>query len=202
MESRSTQPRTDDAQHVSEWIKRAYLPEEDESALVYLWCASYMRSLEGVARGAYLEHGSAEAQKQVPAIRAARRELWAEQAPLVETLLARTDVEVVCDPERATASDAGPAVIWGFACTSGDVVHYVSVKRDAVKAGIGADIARDLLGARLERACTFTHDLVEMRTGSCGLRLPRSWGWDSLWLARRLVGMRPVAGEHGSVRAA
>lgn len=185
----------------ADWTKRAYLPE-DESALVYLWCQSYMRSLEGVARGAYVEHASAELQKGSPEVRAARRELWAEQAPLVEVLLARTDVEVVCDPERTHASEAGPAVIWGFACTSGNVVHYVSVKRDAVKVGIGADIVRDLLGSRLDRECSYTHDLVELRTGSCGVRMPRGWGWDSLWLARRLVGLRPVADAHGKVRAA
>lgn len=193
----------------AEWVKRAFVPE-DESALVYLWCNSYIRSLEGIARGAFIEHASTDVQKGSPAVRAARRELWAEQAPLVETLLARTDVEVICDPERVYATEEGPAVIWGFAATSGDVVHYVSVKRDAVKVGIGADIVRDLLGSRLERACTHTHDLVEMRTGSCGLRLPRSWGWDSLWLARRLVGLRPVASEregsmqltHGRTRAA
>ncbi len=178
----------------TDWLKRASLPE-DEDALVFLWCTSYMRSLEGEERGAYLRHGSESNQKAVPEVREARRELWAEQAPLVEVLLAKCTVEVVCDPERPVAGPDGPAVLWGFACTSGDVVHYVCVKRNVVKAGFGADIVRDLLGSRLQRPCWFTHDLVEMRTGACGVRLPGLWGWDSLWLARWLVGHRPVASE-------
>ena len=190
------------AQPVSaEWIKRAYVPE-DESALVYLWCKSYMRSLEGVERGCYNPYDRGDAQKSVVEVREAQRQLWAEQAPLVEVLLRRADVEVLCDPERVYASEAGPAVIWGFACTSGDTIHYVCVKRDAVKVGLGPEMVQDLLGSRLQRPCWFTHDLVEMRTGSCGVKLPRTWGWDSLWLARWLVGHRRVAGEHESVRAA
>jgi hypothetical protein len=192
--------KADHAQPVSEWTKRAYIPSEDEDALVYLWCASYLRSLEGIARGAHLEHGRAAEERTSPAVREAARKMWAEQAPLVELLLSTTDVQVVCDPARPLTSPAGPAVIWGFASTTGDVVHYVCVKRDVVKAGFGADIVRDLLGDRLERACTHTHDLVEMRTGTCGVRLPRNWGWDSLWLPRRLVGLREVAGANGCVR--
>lgn len=184
-----------------DWIKRPYLPAEDEDALVFLWCTSYMRSHEGVARGAYLERsGGGDESRGSPTVRAAVCELWAEQAPLVTMLLANSDVEVVCDPERSRTSAAGPAVIWGFACTSGDVVHYVLVKRNAVKAGLGPDIVRDLLGDRLERPCRFTHELVEMRSGACGVKLPRSWGWDSLFLARRLAGLREVAAEDGCVR--
>ncbi len=183
-----------------EWVKRKFIAAEDENALVALWCGSYMRSLEGIARGAHLEHGRGAEERSTPAVREAARKMWAEQAPLVEVLLASTDVEVICDPARSVTTPEGPAVIWGFAATTGDVIHFVCVKRDAVKAGIGPDIVRDLLGTRLERPCTFTHELVEMRTGACGVRLPRSWGWDSLWLPRRLVGLRKVAGAEGDVR--
>lgn len=182
----------------AEWIKRPYLPAEDEDALVYLWCTSYLRSCEGMTRGAWRPGGRSE-DRQDAQVRAVAREMWAEQAPLVELLLASTDVEVVCDPERSVTTAAGPAVIWGFACTSGDVVHYVCIKRNVAKV-LGADIVRDLLGDRLERPCTFTHELVEMRTRACGVALPASWGWDSLWLARRLAGVRRVAGEHESVQ--
>ena len=80
-------------------------------------------------------------------------------------------------------------------------MHYVCVKRDIVRAGFGADIVRDLLGDRLERPCSFTHELVEMVDGKCGVRVPRSWRWEwSLWLPRRLAGVRAVAGEDGDVR--
>lgn len=185
---------------MSDWIKRGYIPAEDEDALVYLWCSSYLRSCEGIDRGAHLEHGRGAEERSSPAVREAARKMWAEQAPLVEVLLASTDVEVICDPQRPLTTAEGPAVIWGFAATTGDVVHFVCVKRDVVKAGFGPDIVRDLLGSRLERPCYFTHELVEMRTGACGVRLPRNWGWDSLWLPRRLVGLRTVAGENGDVR--
>lgn len=184
-----------------EWLKRPYIAAEDEGAIVPLWCKSYMRSCEGVDRGAHKPLLRGDEGAQSPAVRAAVRTMWAEQAPLVEALLAApwATTEVVCDPERPVTTAEGPAVIWGFACTSGDVVHYVCVKRNIAKE-LGADIVRDLLGDRLERPCSFTHELVEMRTGACGVRLPRSWGWDSLWLPRRLAGLRRVAGEDECVR--
>lgn len=186
----------------NEWLKRPYVREDDEDACLYLWVSSYLRSEEGIARGAFVPGGNREAS----ATREAARSMWAEQAPLVEVLLASTDVEVVVDPLRPHASADGPAVIWGFAATTGDVVHYVCVKRDVVKAGFGPDIVRDLLGSRLDRPCSFTHQLVEMLpTGRstpppCGVRVPPGWGWDSLWLPRRLVGLRRVAGADGCVR--
>jgi hypothetical protein len=197
-----TQPRTDDAQPVSaEWTKRAYVPE-DEDALVYLWCNSYLRSAEGIARGCYTPFRRADEQRGDEKQRANIRGMWAEQAPLVEQLLRSTTVEVVCDPERAYASDDGPSVVWGFASTSGDVVHYVSVKRNVVKAGLGPDIVRALLGDRLDRKCFYTHELVEMVSGDCGVRLPSTWTWHRMFLGRHLAGVRRVAGERESVRTA
>ena len=183
----------------ADFVKRPYLASEDEDACVYLWVNSYLRSVEGVARGAHLEHARGADERSSPAVREAARRMWAEQAPLVEVLLASTDVEVICDPSRPLTTAEGPAVIWGFASTTGDVIHFICVKRPIAKE-LGPEIVRALLGSRLERPCTFTHELVEMRTGACGVRLPRSWGWDSLWLPRRLVGMRQVAGETGDVR--
>ena len=100
---------------MSEWLKRAYVREDDEDACLYLWVSSYLRSEEGIARGAFVPGGNREA----PAVREAARTMWAEQAPLVEVLLASTDVEVVVDPSRPRASASGPAVIWGFAATTG-----------------------------------------------------------------------------------
>ncbi len=187
-----------------EWIKRPYLPAEDEDAVVYLWNASYARGDEGQERGAHVRELAARESAGSACVRSNVRELWAEQAPLVERLVGAPWVttEVVCDPERVRTTADGPAVVWGFAATSGDVVHYLVVKRDVVKAGFGPDIVRDLLGDRLERPCTFTHELVEMTSGRCGVKLPRSWRWEwSLWLPRRLVGLRSVAAEDGDVRS-
>lgn len=163
-----------------EWTKRAYIPEQDLDALVYLWCKSYAHSPYGIARGAHLTHTPQELA------------YWDEQEPVVKRLLATADVAVVCDPERVHRSSAGPAVIWAFAATSGDVVHYVCVKRKIAPI-LGADIVRDLLGSRLERACGFTHDLVEMRNGACGVRLPRNWFSDSTQPTRMIVGRRMAA---------
>lgn len=173
----------------AEWIKRRYIPSEDEDAVLYLWAKSYARSRYGRARGADKGHTQTE------------RVYWADQAPTIEALLNSADVEVVCDPERVTTTEAGPAVLWGFACTSGDTVHYVCVKRHVAAAGIGGDIVRDLLGSRLERACGYTHELVEMLTGACGVRLPRDWYSDSTYIARKIIGSRKVAAEDECVRS-
>lgn len=170
-----------------EWIKRAFIAEEDQDVVVSQWCNSYLRSREGVARGAFIPHGiSAEEQKRDADIRESSLALWADQEPLVRAMFVspKVTVEVICDPERPRRSEAGPAVVWAFAATSGDyVVHYVSVKRKIAPL-LGADLVRDLLGERLNRPCSFTHELVEMRNGSCGLRMPPNWSWDSLFLAR------------------
>ncbi len=168
-----------------EWKKRAFIADEDQDVVVSQWCSSYLRGREGVARGAFLPHAKVSETQSLGSVREASLALWADQEPLVRGLIASPGVriEVVCDPERARRSEAGPAVVWAFAATSGDVVHYVSVKRKVAPL-LGADMVRDLLGSRLDRPCWFTHELVEMRTGSCGQRLPQSWSWDSLFIAR------------------
>lgn len=180
--------RTLNAEHVSaEWVKRPYLPEEDEDGVLYLWCKSYARSRYGTAVGAHMRHTPEE------------RAYWAREAPVVERMLALATVEVVCDPERPVRSEAGPAVIWAFAATTGDTVHYVCVKR-TIAPLLGAEIVRDLLGDRLDRACPFTYDPTEMRTGACGVKLPRDWYPDPSWFGRNIIPARPVASEKGSVR--
>lgn len=162
----------------SEWTKRAYLPS-DERGVLYLWLKSYAHSAYGVARGAHIDASPEELA------------YWNDQAPVVEALLQHADVEVACDPDRVYDSEAGPSVIWGFACTSGDVVHMVVVKRSAHRAGIAADIVRDLLGNRLERACGMTHEQSEIR--KIFGRIPRAWYMDSTWLGRALLGSRRAA---------
>ncbi len=175
-----------------EWDKRAFDPVEDQNVVVSQWCTSYMRGREGVSRGAFLPKARASETQFLEEVRKASIEMWAEQEPLVRALLASpaVTVEVICDPERTHRTDAGPAVVWAFAATSGDVVHYVSVKRK-VALVLGPELVRDLLGDRLERACTFTHELVEMRNSSCGVKLPLTWVWaNSLVLPRMIAQMR------------
>lgn len=166
------------------WVKRAAVPE-DEGALVYLWLKGYAHARENVTRGANRDHSEAE------------RTYWREHAPIVEALLRSQTVEVLCHPERVHASSAGPAQIFGFACTTGDVVHWVCIKRkyarDAMLRDLCADMVRDLLGDRLERPCAYTHELVEMRRhpvrpAPCGVALPASWYEDTWWVARQMLG--------------
>lgn len=170
------------------WVQRPYDARTDEDAVLYLWLKSYAHSRPNVARGANRDGTDAE------------RRYWREHAPIVECLLRSgiSETVVLCDPARVHASEAGPPVIMAFACTTGDVVHYVSVKRQYARDGFGPDMVADLLGGRESRACTFTHDLVEMRpvrnkqTGEvkapCGVVVPLSWTEDSWWLSRQFVG--------------
>lgn len=170
---------------MTDWTRRPYDSATDEDAVVFLWLKSFAHSRPNVARGAHRDGTDAE------------RRYWREHAPIIETLLKGAETVVLCDPERAVTTAAGPPVIWAYACFTGDVIHYVGVKR-MYAAEFGADMVADLLGSRLERPCAYTHDLVEMRAVHdrrtntervpCGVRVPASWYEDRWWLARELVG--------------
>lgn len=165
------------------WVKRR-ATSEDEDGLVYLWLKSYAHSPENIIRGAHKDHSPAEIA------------YWAEHAPIVEALIRSATTEVLCDPQRVHATSAGPAQIYAFACTTGDVVHWVGVKRkyarDPELKDLCVDMVRDLLGERLERACTYSHELVEMgwpnKPGKCGTAIPRGWRLDRWWVARQMLG--------------
>lgn len=161
--------------HVTDWIKRRAV-REDESAIVYLWLKSYAHSAYGKSRGAQFDAALTE------------RAYWREHAPVVEWLLDNADVEVLCDPEHAEHREGDPAVIWAFACTSGDTVHYVCVKRSAVQAGFAAEMVRDLLGDRLDRAVGCTHEIPDLRRGVYGQ--PPRWYPDTLFFARSFIPAR------------
>ncbi len=179
-----------------EWIQRPYIAEDDEHAVMYQALKSYAHSYFGASRGAHRDGRQSN--------REAERSYWNDMAPVFEWLLRspHVDVAVVCDSTRPRRSEAGPAVLWGFAITSGDVIHYVSVKRTIVQAGLGPEIVDALLGARLQRACTYTLELTEMRTGKCGVSMPRCpdatgerrqlWVCDPSWFARMLLPKRCV----------
>jgi hypothetical protein len=194
-----TQPRNQDASHVSaqDWAKRAYAPS-DEDACVYLWLKSYAHSSYGKARGAHRQFTDAE------------RAYWAEQAPIVESLIRHATVEIICDPDE-------PNVIWAFVAFSpakekrDDVVHMIVVKRSVVKAGFAAEIVGDLLGSLASKPCAMTHEIPDFRPrknaatgklepGPCGLWLPRGWYNDHTWLVRQAMTPREPAKSPLSAR--
>ncbi len=105
---------------------------------------------------------------------------WKIHQPIVMGVLAEADVVVACDPQRSNYEPGQPAVIWAWACMTGDVVHWVAVKRTAVEAGLGEDLVRALLGDRLEREQRTTFEMVDMAR----LRLiPKNWKRDRGWLS-------------------
>lgn len=172
---------------MSDWVKRAYDPRTDEDGVVYLWLKSYAHTESNKLRGAHKDHSTHE------------RAYWAEHAPVVEALLRRSTTHVLCDPERVYASEAGPPVFWAFACTEGDTVHYVSVKRRYAREGFGPEMVGDLLGDMLTRPCVTSHELVEMGSEipirhrgrvqpSSGVFIPKQWRHDPWWCYRREVG--------------
>lgn len=174
------------------WTKRLYDPATDEDAVMYLWLKSYSHASLNVARGAHRDHTPAE------------RKYWREHAPIVECLLQSgvAQTYVLCDPARVHATEVQrdgathitPPVILAFACVSGDVVHYASVKRHYAREGFGPEMLRDLLGDRLDRVCSYTHELPEMRPAKkggaapSGLVMPAAWVFDPWWLSREFVG--------------
>lgn len=171
---------------MTDWRKRDYDPRTDEDAVVYLWLKSYAHASHNVAAGAHRDSGKKDENHP-------ERRYWRAHAPVVESLLRQCTTHVLCDPERFDGSN-GPPGILAFACMDGDVIHYVSVKRDYARAGFGPEMLADLLGGRLSRACTYTHELVEMRAPSrnalpsSGVSVPSSWRADPWWLARALLG--------------
>jgi hypothetical protein len=145
--------------------------DEDNDFVVYSWLKSYAHSAYGISRGAHEDRSPEELA------------YWAEQKPVVEALLRGCSVVVACDV-------GAPHVIWGWACTSDDVVHYVLCKRKVHDVdGLSAQVYRALLGDRLERAVPMTHELVDFRRAGLragGVMLPRSWFLDSTWFARNM----------------
>lgn len=169
--------REPNAPDVSEWLKRPYEPS-DQAGVLYVWLKSFAHSRYGRVRGAEMTHTPAETR------------YWAEQAPVVEWLLANATTEVACDPER-------PEIIWAFACTSAPkTVHYFAVKRSVIEevdAVFAADMLRDLLGAALGETRGMTHELPWRESG---LPMPTRpdgkalWYLDSTWMGRALLARR------------
>lgn len=131
------------------WKIRPYDPTIDENGIVYLWLKSFAHSPFGRSQGAHIDGSDGE------------RAYWAKHREIVNRLLVHADTQVLVDAEE-------PAVIWAFACTKGDVVHYAVVKRKFRE--FTAEMVRDLLGDRLDRPCMYTHDLA-----GTGFQIPSTW---------------------------
>jgi hypothetical protein len=179
---------------VTDFALRKYTTD-DEDFVVSSWIFSYARSAYGLACGAHVPQALPGYTK-----RPTEKDwgaFWCEQQPIVCDLLARADVQIACDPGE-------PSVIWGWACTSGDTVHFVLAKRSVhresaketrpgsgvfeVTTGISGDIYRALLGDRLKRACGFTHELVDFRRKELRVQnmlMPRTWFADTTWFERQ-----------------
>ncbi len=134
------------------WLKRPYDKATDENGCVYLALKSFAHSSYGKSRGAQVDGSDEE------------RLYWKEHAPVILRCIEYGETEVLCDPDM-------PEVIWAFAITRGDTVHYAVIKR-RFKAEADA-MFRDLLGDRLDRECTYTHDF-----SGTGLHVPRNWRYN------------------------
>lgn len=155
---------------VNEWVVRPY-EADDESCVVSMWLKAYARSREvvdtGLAKAGELGH-----RDQI--------RFWKIHQPIVMGILAESQVLVACDPSRVHAEPGQPAVIWAWACISGDTVHWVGVKRSAVDAGLGEDLVKALLGDRLEREQQTTFEMTDLSR----LRMiPKAWKRDRGWLS-------------------
>ena len=179
--------REPNAPHVSEtrepWIVRDYVPE-DEACVVATWLKGYAHARE-VADTGLRDAGVDGSPDEI--------RFWRIHQPIVTALLGSARIRVVCDPQRSTYDDGHPAVIWAWACVDDDSVHWVMVKRSAIKAGLGEDLVRALLGDRLEREQRTTFELVDVAR----LRLiPKAWKRDRGWLAAlRSLSTRMLDGD-------
>lgn len=175
------------------FILRPLEGRDDEDFVVPSWINSFARSTYGVQRGAHIPQAIPGYAKRPT--EADWNAFWQEQQPIVESLVRSEGVMLAVD-----AKD--PGTIWGWACTSGDTVHNVLVKRSVhrisaekderhiwrVTTGLSGDIYRALLGDRLTRACGYTFDLVDIRRRELvvqGVSLPSKWFCDSTWFARQ-----------------
>lgn len=166
-----------------DWLLRPF-EADDEDCVVSTWLKGFAHSREVSESGLDKAHvdGSED-----------ERRYWKIHQPIVTALVGSCDVVVACDPERVHSVPGSPAVIWGWACTDGDTVHWVCVKRSAVKAGLGEDIVRDLLGDRLTRVQRTTFDLVDLSRMKL---IPPSWKRDRGWLsALRSISSRTLDGD-------
>lgn len=170
---------------MDEWIIRTAVPE-DEPCVASMWLRSLCFSQKASDLGFHRarERGSDD---QVA--------WWALNHPIVTSLLRTATVTVLCDPTRATYEPGASAVIWGWLVADDTAVYGLGVKNSMQEVGMGRDIAKALLGDRLEREQTRVMELVDLHR----LRLvPRAWAADIQWWAT-MRGLAMMALDRGSV---
>lgn len=139
----------------SDWVIRDALPE-DEPCLVSMWLKGFAHARE--VREAGFANANVDGSPDEIAY-------WRVHQPIVTALLSSGCVRVACPPGRAEYTEAGPAVIAGWVCTSPGLVHWVGVKRAIAKLDDGA-VARDMVvellaGAHSTERATF--DLLDAK---------------------------------------
>lgn len=145
--------------------------DEDEDCIVSMWLKGFAHAREVKETG--LENAATDGHPD-------EIRFWKIHQPILMGLLPQSTITVACDPERADYLPGKPAIIWAWSCTSGDTIHWVAVKRNAAKAGLGEELVHALLGDRLDREQRTTFEMVDMAR----LRLiPKCWKRDRSWLA-------------------
>lgn len=168
---------------MSDWTIRPAVPE-DEDCIASMWLRQLCHGQD--ARAAGLKEAAQRGSD-------AQILYWEQHQPIVTALIRGADVVVACDPERVGYEPDSPAVVWGWAVTSGDVVFGVGVKRRVSRLGFGRDLVREMLGDRLDRYQRTVMDLVDMS----GLRMiPATWGRERGWAsALRQISQRVIDGD-------
>lgn len=137
-----------------EWTTRPATPE-DWPLIESTWLHSFSRSPMAQSRGAHV------------ALSTERTELFDQHRPLVRLLLEHATTMVACDRED-------PSILWAWACTTGDIVHYALVLRAYVRIDPdgGAEMLMALLGDRLTKAAQYTYYPYDLHLLKA---LPPSW---------------------------
>lgn len=161
---------------MTDWIVRDAVPE-DEPAMASMWLRAYANS--------------ADAQRDFPGAneKASPAEVayWRTYQPIVTALLRSADVQVLCDPERATYEGGRRAVLWAWSCTMQGRVFWVGVKRAVVSAD--ADLAKDMVRALIgpQLAATSTAEFHLMDLHRLGM-VPAAWKRGDVW-RRSMLGL-------------
>lgn len=168
---------------VSDWIIRPAVPE-DEDCIASMWLRQLCHGQD--ARAAGLKDAAQRGSE-------AQISYWEQHQPIVTALVRGAQVTVACDPERSRYEPGAPAVVWGWSVCDGDIVYGVGIKRRVARAGLGQDIARALLGDRLERHQRTVMDLVDL---SALRMIPQTWGRERGWISSlRQVSQRVLDGD-------
>ena len=147
------------------WARVRPYRGRDESFCLYSWLFTFARS----------EHGkrwNANALRQI----GQQDHVWSEHRPIALRLLREADTRIACDNDDDDT-------ILGWACVDGPgVLHYAAVKH-TVGRELAPDVARLLLGDRLDSPQLVTHEQCGLRVA--GVRHVGEWKFDPYWLASK-----------------